>query len=285
MRKFTAVITYLGFLLLPSLAFAQATITGVVRDASGAVLPGVTVEAASDALIEKVRIAVSDGTGQFRIIDLRPGTYAVTFTLTGFQTTRREGIELEGQLTATVNADMRVGALEETITVTGETPIVDVQSVRRQTTISGDVINAIPSARAYGAIMQLIPSLTVQASFTPGARDVQVTPSMSVFGGAGRPRERRPPAGGRHQHRRAGQRRRRLELHRRPDQLAGSRVHDVGRHGRGRGRRPGDERRAEGRWQHRQGHDLCRVRGGRHGRQQLHRRAEGRGVERARASC
>ena len=135
MRRFTAVFAYLGLLLLPSLAFGQATITGVVRDASGAVLPGVTVEAASDALIEKVRIAVTDGTGQFRIIDLRPGTYAVTFTLTGFQTTRREGVELEGQLTATVNADMRVGALEETITVTGETPIVDVQSVRRQTTM------------------------------------------------------------------------------------------------------------------------------------------------------
>src|SRR5687767_6169669 len=185
MRKFTAVITYLGFLLLPSLAFGQATITGVVRDASGAVLPGVTVEAASDVLIEKVRSAVTDGTGQFRIIDLRPGTYIVTFTLTGFQTTRREGGELEGQLTATVNAYLRVGALEETITVIGDAPIVDVQSVRRQTTLNGDVITAIPSARAYGAMMQLIPSLTVQASFTRGARDVQVTPAMSVFGGQG----------------------------------------------------------------------------------------------------
>src|SRR5688572_10649922 len=176
MRKFTAVITYLGFLLLPSLAFGQATITGVVRDASGAVMPGVTVDAASDALIEKVRSAVTDGTGQFRIIDLRPGTYSVTFSLPGFTTIKREAVELEGQLTATVNADMRLGTLQETITVTGETPIVDVQSVRRQATISGEVINLIPSARAYGAIMQLIPSLTVQATFTPGARDVQVTP-------------------------------------------------------------------------------------------------------------
>ena len=185
MRRFMPVVAFLGLVLLPVAALAQATITGVVRDASGAILPGVVVEAASDALIEKVRSAVTDGTGQFRIIDLRPGTYSVTFTLTGFQTTRREGVELEGQLTATVNADMRLGALEETITVTGETPIVDVQSVRRQATISGDIITAIPSARAYGAIMQLIPSLTVQASFTPGARDVQVTPAMSVFGGAG----------------------------------------------------------------------------------------------------
>ena len=185
MRRFMPVVAFLGLVLLPAAAFAQATITGVVRDGSGAVLPGVVVEAASDALIEKVRSAVTDGTGQFRIIDLRPGTYSVTFTLTGFQTIKREGVELEGQLTATVNTDMRLGSLEETITVTGETPVVDVQSVRRQATISGDIITAIPSARAYGAIMQLIPSLTVQASFTPGARDVQVTPAMSVFGGAG----------------------------------------------------------------------------------------------------
>jgi hypothetical protein len=186
MRRLT-VLRYvcLGLLLLPLPAFAQATLTGVVRDSSGAVLPGVTVEAASDALIEKMRSAVTDGTGQFRIIDLRPGTYSVTFSLAGFTTIKRDGVELEGQITATVNADMRLGALEETITVTGETPIVDVQSVRRQATISGEIINVIPSARAYGAIMQLIPSLTVQATFTPGARDVQVTPQMSVFGGAG----------------------------------------------------------------------------------------------------
>jgi hypothetical protein len=186
MRRSTVVVyVYLGLLLLPLPALAQATLTGVVRDSSGAVLPGVTVEASSDALIEKMRAAVTDGTGQFRIIDLRPGTYSVTFSLVGFTTIKRDGIELEGQLTATVNADMRLGALEETITVTGETPIVDVQSVRRQATISGEIINVIPSARAYGAIMQLIPSLTVQATFTPGARDVQVTPQMSVFGGAG----------------------------------------------------------------------------------------------------
>ena len=181
-RAFFPLILLLG---IPAAALAQASITGVVRDSSGAVLPGVTVEASSSALIEKVRTAVTDGTGQYRIIDLRPGTYVVTFVLTGFSTVRREGIELEGQLTASVNADLRLGSLEETITVTGESPIVDVQSVRRQATISGDVVNAIPSARAYGAIMQLIPSLTTQSSFTPGGRDVQVTPGMTVFGGAG----------------------------------------------------------------------------------------------------
>ena len=94
---------------VPSLVYAQASLTGVVRDTSGAVLPGVTVEAASPALIEKVRTAVTDGGGQYRIENLRPGTYTVTFTLPGFATVKREGIELTGSFTATVNADLRVG--------------------------------------------------------------------------------------------------------------------------------------------------------------------------------
>src|SRR5437660_5738624 len=92
-------------LLAPIAAYAQASITGVVKDTSGAVLPGVTVEVASPALIEKTRSAVSDGSGQYRIVDLRPGTYAVTFTLTGFSSVKREGIELTGSFVASVNAD------------------------------------------------------------------------------------------------------------------------------------------------------------------------------------
>src|SRR5436190_5674283 len=114
--------------LFPVAAYAQASIAGTVKDASGAVLPGVTVEAASPALIEKVRTAVSDGSGHYTIENLRPGAYTVTFTLTGFSTVKREGIELTGSFVATINADLKLGALEETITVTGETPIVDVQS-------------------------------------------------------------------------------------------------------------------------------------------------------------
>src|SRR5688572_32832490 len=109
--------------LAPSLAWAQgASITGVVRDASGAVLPGVTVEATSPALIEKLRSVVTDGAGQYRIEDLRPGTYAVVFSLTGFSQVRREGVELTGSFTATIDANLRVGSLEETITVTAESP-------------------------------------------------------------------------------------------------------------------------------------------------------------------
>src|SRR3954467_11025893 len=138
MRLLRGLLFVLGVALLPASVFAQATITGTVKDASGAVLPGVTVESSSDALIEKVRTAITDGSGQYRIVDLRAGTYAVAFSLTGFSSIKREGIELTGSFTATVNADMKVGELQETITVTGETPIVDTQSVRRQTTISND---------------------------------------------------------------------------------------------------------------------------------------------------
>ena len=118
-------------LLIPALAFAQGEITGIVRDNSGAVLPGVTVEASSPALIEKVRVTVTDGVGRYRIVGLRPGTYAVTFGLTGFSSFRREGIELTGTFVATIDAQLQVGALEETLTVTGEAPVVDVQSTTR----------------------------------------------------------------------------------------------------------------------------------------------------------
>src|SRR5215204_1441477 len=114
-------------LAAPLTASAQASITGVVKDASGAVLPGVTVEAASPALIEKVRSVVTDESGQYTIVDLRPGTYSVTFSLTGFSMVKRQGIALGGSGTVQVNADMKVGGVNETIVVTGETPVVDVQ--------------------------------------------------------------------------------------------------------------------------------------------------------------
>jgi hypothetical protein len=169
-------------MLLPTLAFAQAAITGVVKDASGAVLPGVTIETSSPVLIEKTRTAVTDGTGQYRIEGLRPGTYDVVFTLPGFQTVRREGIELSGTFVATVNADLKVGALEETITVTGETPIVDVQSVRRQTTLTNDLLTTVPNARSWAAIAVLFQGITIQAGTSA---DIQITPQMTVFGGAG----------------------------------------------------------------------------------------------------
>src|SRR5688500_6033617 len=147
-------------LLLPAAAFAQGAITGVARDASGGVLPGVTVEAASPFLIEKARSVLSDSTGQYRIVDLRPGIYSVTFTLPGFTTVKRDGIELRGDFVASVNADLRVGNLEETVTVTGESPIVDIQSTRVQTIVDRDVLTAIPSSRSANGIQALVPGLS-----------------------------------------------------------------------------------------------------------------------------
>src|SRR5213593_1091873 len=133
----------------PMMMYAQAgaALTGVVTDTSGAVLPGVTVEARSPVLIEQVRSAVSDETGRYRIVDLRPGAYSVTFTLPGFATVVRSGIELSGTFVATVNAELRVGTLQETVTVSSETPVVDTQTTKTQETLSNAVINAIPSGR------------------------------------------------------------------------------------------------------------------------------------------
>src|SRR4029453_10001935 len=127
LRGFRIVAGLICVALFPVAAFAQASISGTVKDGSGAVLPGATVAAASPALIEKVRTVVTDGSGLYTVENLRPGTYTVTFTLPGFTTVVREGIELTGSFVASVNGEMRVGALEETITVTGETPVVDVQ--------------------------------------------------------------------------------------------------------------------------------------------------------------
>src|SRR6185436_4745792 len=143
-KRLTGLALLVGMCLVPALALAQSSTTGaiagVVRDGTGAVLPGVTVEAASPALIEKVRTAVSDAQGNYKIIDLRPGTYSVTFTLPGFSTFKRDGIELTTGFTATANADMKIGALEETVTVSGASPVVDIQNVRTQTVLSRAVL-------------------------------------------------------------------------------------------------------------------------------------------------
>ena len=151
-QRIAGVVVVWSFLMLPA-AWAQTasgTIAGTVRDASGALIPGVTVEASSPALIEKVRSAVTDSQGLYRIVDLRPGTYTVAFTLAGFATFKRDGIELTTGFIAQVNADMKVGALEETITVSGEAPVVDIQSVRQQTTLARETLDAIPTTKRIG---------------------------------------------------------------------------------------------------------------------------------------
>ena len=223
-----SVATLLVVLLLPAAALAQAAITGVVRDTSGAVLPGVTVEAASPVLIERTRSVVSDDTGQYRIVDLRPGTYAVTFTLPGFNTVKREGIELSGDFVATVNVELRVGALEETVTVTGESPIVDVQSARVQTVIDRDVIAAIPSSRNATGIQSLVPGHEQQRRFRRHHRRHGRHGRQHPW----RPRLRFPDAPRRHQHRVGRRQLERGHLQRR--RLTGSGADDLGRIGRSR---------------------------------------------------
>ncbi len=155
----------------PALAQTSSTIAGVVKDSSGAVLPGVTVEAASPALIEKSRSVVTDSEGQYKIVNLRPGTYTVTFTLSGFSTVKREGVNLTASFTATVNADMRVGALEETITVSGAAPTVDVQNVVQQRVMTRDVVDAIPvGAKSVMSIGVLIPGVTTNSQDVGGTQ-------------------------------------------------------------------------------------------------------------------
>jgi hypothetical protein len=145
-------------LLIPTPAAAQS-LTGVVRDTSGAVLPGVTVEAASPALIERARSTATDGTGQYRITDLPPGAYTLTYRLPGFAAVVREGVDLTGGGVTTINVEMPVGSRDESITVTTETPVVDAQSTRRQEVLNGDVIRALPASRGHGNYIAAVPAL------------------------------------------------------------------------------------------------------------------------------
>ena len=177
MYRFVRTLAVLTVLLAPVAAFAQdsATIAGTVRDASGGVLPGVTVEASSSALIEKVRSATTNDTGQYSIVALPPGTYTLTFTLPGFNTVRQENIQLTAAITASINADLRVGDLQETVTVTGESPLVDTRSARRQQVIDGDVLQTLPTSRSYNDVLQLAPGVVA------GNGQAQLRPGMLLF--------------------------------------------------------------------------------------------------------
>ncbi len=175
---FTAVTS---FVLLPTVAHAQSAIAGVVKDTSGAVLPGVNVEAASDVLIEKARAAVTDGAGQYKIVDLRPGTYVVTFTLQGFQSIKRENVQLPAEFTATINADMKVGAIEESVTVSAESPVVDVTTAVHTQVLNRETIDSIPTGRTIQGMGQLIVGVNLNLPDTGGARGMQQT-YMSTHG-------------------------------------------------------------------------------------------------------
>jgi outer membrane receptor protein involved in Fe transport len=174
-----------GMLLLASPVLAQdAGIAGVVKDNTGGVLPGATVTAASPVLIEQQRTVVTDGEGRYSITQLRPGTYTVTFTLTGLSTVVREGIVLSAGFTANVDAELRAGGIQETVTVTGASPVVDVANVRRQTVVTNELLEALPtSTKSIGSLATLTTGLT-------GLGDVggsyQVEPGQDVVSGGGR---------------------------------------------------------------------------------------------------
>ena len=168
---------------LPSAAFAQASIAGVVKDSSGAVLPGVTVEASSPALIEKTRSVLSDGSGQYKILNLRPGTYTVTFSLTGFASIKRDGIELTGSFVATVNADLRLGSLEETVTVSGESPIVDIQSTTHERVLGREAIEAIPTSNTHFSVATLIPAMQSSNTADVGGTNAISLVALTAHGG------------------------------------------------------------------------------------------------------
>ena len=171
-------------LLVPSAAHVQASVAGTVKDSSGAVLPGVTVEAASDVLIEKVRSAVTDGSGRYRIVDLVPGTYSVTFTLASFSTVRREAIELSGSLTALVDAELQPGNVSETVVVTAVPASVNLQSPRRQQVLDREVITQLPVSRTFFGLAALTPGIDIalDAQDAGGINAPQVN-SYSAYGG------------------------------------------------------------------------------------------------------
>jgi hypothetical protein len=179
-----AVLLTLGVLALPSVTNAQAlgTVAGAVKDASGAVLPGVTVEASSPALIEKVRTVVTDGSGQYRIVNLPPGTYSVSFTLPGFSTVKRDGIEVSPNFTSNIDADMRVGAVEETITVTGESPIVDIQSSAQTRAMTDTAFKELPTGGSWIQMAALVPAVRASNTDVGGVLGDQTGAQVSAHG-------------------------------------------------------------------------------------------------------
>src|SRR5688572_17817595 len=181
MQRIVLAAAAVAVLLLPSLGYAQATIAGVVRDPSAAVLPGVAVEAASPALIEKSRTVVSDSAGQYRITDLPPGTYVVTFSLQGFTTVIRDGLAVSGSGVLPVNVELRVGTLQETVTVSGESPLVDTQSVRREMVLNAETLSTLPATRGYGSALAAVPALNIGGVAGAGATTAPTTPQMMFF--------------------------------------------------------------------------------------------------------
>jgi len=173
-RRLLAYFTWLAFAMgVPATAFAQSSFTGVVKDTSGAVLPGVTVEASSPVLIEGSKSDVTDGNGQYRIVDLRPGVYTITFSLTGFKQVRQEKVELRADFVGTMNATLEVGALEEAITVTGASPTVDVSSNAKVEVMTAEILEQVPTGRTIQALAQLVSGVSLNVPDVGGSRAMQ----------------------------------------------------------------------------------------------------------------
>ena len=166
-------------------AAAQSSIAGVVTDGTGAVLPGVVVEARSPVLIEQVKAGVTDGQGQYRIVDLRPGTYAVTFSLAGFSNVLRDGITLESNFVAKIDAVLKIGSIEETITVTGAAPVVDVQSSQRREVLTSEVMDTLPTGRTFSTLAKALPAVAGQAADVGGSTSSEFRGGVSAYGGPG----------------------------------------------------------------------------------------------------
>ncbi len=170
-------------LTIPAAAYAQASIAGTVKDASGAVLPGVSVEAASPVLIEKTRSVVSDGSGNYRIENLRPGSYTVTFTLAGFSTVKRDDVSVSGSAVTTADATLRVGAVAETITVTAESPVVDTSSTGKEVVLDHDFVQNLPSSRQYFTLARMAAGTIGGGSDVGGSSGIaDVGQSLTVHG-------------------------------------------------------------------------------------------------------
>ncbi|PYQ95002.1 MAG: hypothetical protein DMF96_23925 [Acidobacteria bacterium] len=186
-RNVARTLVAVGLLFSPLGVSAQQAgsgIAGVVRDATGAVLPGVTVEASSPALIERVRTATTDGQGQYKIVDLLPGTYSVTFSLTGFSSVRRDGIELVTAFVATLNPEMKVGSVEETITVSGAAPSVDIHNVVQHRVLTREVFDALPTNKGIPSYGALTPGIVIPPNFQDvGGNKGEQSFRMVIHGG------------------------------------------------------------------------------------------------------
>src|ERR1051325_8547116 len=263
------VLAVVAIMLVPAAAWAQSSITGTVRDASGGVLPGVTVEAASPVLIEGVRSAVTDAQGIYKVVDLRPGTYTLTFSLPGFRTVKRDEFVLPAEFAATVNAELGVGAVNETVTVTGDAPVVDIKSSRAQTQFEKSTIEALPGAGRLTVLSDLVPGATLTQEFNRGVGGTsdRTQTRYSVHGGP----EAQPYVDGVNQQLPNSTQ----GVFVQPAEHPGGRGQNQRRRRRSRQRRHADQHDPEGRRQPVLGHCARRLFGPEAGREEHHARAAG----------